>query len=418
MFYRVLTAIILSAMVGLGLSVAGAQTVEFNSDRLGKDFDRVTLHVHDYQLCQRICSDTEQCKAWTYTPAGFNQYETPQCWLKDGISRAFNRKDAISGTFPDRVVSGDDVEDQPPSDAAVAAWKECKDADLNGLNVSHICMSSKVVEEFDASICDAPQVRNRSHCLELASIGMQDKCAELQDADKRDICRRAALVEFPSPYTCYDENLADMQLECHLTYVEVTGDRSDFMAQIRDMESDERDVWVAALATMELDYDLLELIEDNRTHDQLLTMISASRIGAGRHVEPGACAAVVGGYTDADGGLKASSWADLCVQTVAMARVMADWAGGRSVQEILELQEQMEDYFESADPAGDFSDFPMGLGQAMRDEIEVARSNLRVAAVTQSGSATTDTGPAAPLDLDYGNVDDITGNCVYGVCPE
>ncbi|MEM5515470.1 PAN domain-containing protein [Henriciella sp. AS95] len=401
------------------LASANAQTVEFNSDRLGKDFDRVTLHVDDYKLCQRICSDTEQCKAWTYTPAGFNQYETPQCWLKDGISRGFERESAVSGTFPDRVAPDEEVGERPPSDAAAAAWEACKDEKFGKHDYSDLCLVNKAVEEFDASFCDAHQGPLRDSCKDSVAWSVKNKCNELQDADKKDLCLRAVFVEFPSNTVCMDEeNLGGLELECHLSLAHETGDRSAFLSKIRNMETEDRDVWIAALAAMELDYDLLELIEDNRTHDQLLTMISANRIGAGRHVEPGVCAAVVGGYTDADGGLNASSWADLCVQTVAMARVVADWADGRSIQEVLELQEQMEDYFESGDPAGDFSDFPMGLGQAMRDEIAIARSDLRVAAVTQSGSTNAEAPLGPVLDLDFDNVEDIpsTSNCVFGTC--
>ena len=78
-----LVGFLLLPMVG-----ANAQSVEFNTDRLGSDFDRVTLGAENYKLCQVICQDTDICVAWTYTPSGFGDYQSPQCWLKDQVPRA------------------------------------------------------------------------------------------------------------------------------------------------------------------------------------------------------------------------------------------------------------------------------------------------------------------------------------------
>lgn len=63
----------------LSLDAAQAQTVEIDSDRLGSDYDRVTLGAENYRLCQAICEGDNMCVAWTYTPSGFGEYETPQC---------------------------------------------------------------------------------------------------------------------------------------------------------------------------------------------------------------------------------------------------------------------------------------------------------------------------------------------------
>lgn len=398
-----------------------AQTVEINTDRQGNDFDRVTLHLDDHNLCQKICSDTDQCQAWTYTPPGFNLYETPQCWLKDGVSRGFARTGAVSGTFPERARPDDKDEELLSSQAAEAAFNECRDMHDDSTSQS-LCVSFEATAERDITLCDALQEQDRNLCRDSSSRSIQHECGTLADPEDEFVCRRVALLAFPDNSVCRDPTLVDFKMECYLTIAHHTGDHEAIMGQIRNLDTDERDLWVASLAALELDYGLLELIEDNRTYDQTLTAISINRIGAGRYVEPGVCAAAVGGYSDTDGGLSAADLSELCIETIAKARVLDEWAEYKTIEEILELQAQMEEYvmLEEID-AGTF-EFPMGLESKFRAAIAEARAELQAARVTQSGyqdpspspEPSQPVEPSAPVILqpagDYG------ADCPFGLC--
>ncbi|WP_209347464.1 PAN domain-containing protein [Pontixanthobacter sp. CEM42] len=402
----------------LTFSLVHAQTFEVDSDRLDQDIDRVTLHVDDPKLCQKICSETDECKAWTYTPAGYNLYETPQCWLKGGVPRAFDRKGAVSGTFPDRIQPDDDVEEQPSNQAASDTLAMCNSKHNSGPQVAQ-CIQKEAAEQLNIDVCDAIRGTPRNDCRVIAAYRAQSLCENLGSSQDRYFCRVAAMTEFPAPGACDSDLMTSSQMECYITTTHISGDRARFMAKIRDMHPTERDMWVAGLATIDLDYDLLELIEGNRTHDQALTLISTNRIGAGKYVEPGVCSALVGGYPDADDGLSSTDVIGLCLQSIAIARVFDDWADGKSIEEILELQEQMEQYLEAG--IEDLAYFPMGLGAQVRTEMEKARVPLQAASITQSGSTAPAITPTQPVEPSGPVVLQPTtdgDDCPFGLCPD
>lgn len=63
---------------------AAAQIVEYNTNRLGGDFDRVDMGNGigaNPRACANICEGHDGCESWTYVHPGV-QGPTAQCWLK------------------------------------------------------------------------------------------------------------------------------------------------------------------------------------------------------------------------------------------------------------------------------------------------------------------------------------------------
>jgi len=413
----------LTMLVALG---ASAQGMEYDTDRLGGDFDRVTLQISDPKACLAICQSTDVCVAWTYTPVGFDDYETPQCWLKDKQSRPFERLGVTSGTLPSRFSAAELSTDLPErSEMAAAALAECNNPDnwfQPGLDLSELCMQQKAKENMDSTICAAlADEPRRQACYASAGIQTMLACDEILDGGKKELCQMAVAVEFPHPKSCMAAP-EHMKLQCHVTVASETGDFSAFLQELNYVSDEDRDVWIGSLAVTAQTYDLLELIEDNATYDKILIAVAQARIASGKYVETGTCSMLVGGYDDPYGDdLSAAEYRSLCIEGVALARVLNDWAEDKSPEEILEMQNQMETYAEQRAEMDSEPEFPMGLGPAIRREMEKEQNRMRSATATQSGqiaddsqsgSTATNSGSEIEYETPY------TDNCIFGVCPE
>jgi hypothetical protein len=426
------------ALVGflfLPMAGANAQSVEFNSDRLGNDFDRVTLGAENYKLCQAICQGTDQCVAWTYTPSGFGDFESPQCWLKDRVPRAFERKESVSGSFPARMVElGIEEGQQPDSDAAREAAQSCEEAVAIGVPLS-MCMSQAATEQYDASICDALQGQDRENCHNSTGHAAMQECLNIE-GENRQLCQTIVAVEFESKLAC-DVADPDYKMECFVTMAAESGNPDLMLDEVRFLPSEERDDAISLYASLTQDYDYLELIEDNRIRDLALLYISSVRIGAGKYVAPGICSQLVGGYSDLEGGQSAASVQELCHPGVAAARVVSEYAENHSIEEALELQNGLMEYWDylgrdeeiangfDPDPLPEGFDpdtlLPPGVREAMDRELANARGEFAAPSVTQSGYSEPDanTSPASEpsgiptIDTDDYNIGD---SCLFGLC--
>ncbi len=80
---------------------------EANIDRLGSDythFDNVMGLDVTPQLCQTICQNEAQCKAWTFVKPNTIQGPKGVCWLKDSIPPAVENDCCISGYFDIQII--------------------------------------------------------------------------------------------------------------------------------------------------------------------------------------------------------------------------------------------------------------------------------------------------------------------------
>lgn len=412
--------------------------MEFNSDRLGSDFDRVTLGAENYKFCQAICQDTDICVAWTYTPSGFGDYESPQCWLKDRVPRAFERKESGSGTFPARMIElGVEEGQQPDPDAVVEAEQSCQEAVEFGVPLS-MCMSQVATEQYDASICDALQGTDRENCHYSTGHAAMQECLALE-GENRQLCQTIVAVEFESKLAC-DIADPDYKMECFMTMAAESGNPDLLLDEVRFMPSEERDPWIGMYASLTQDYDYLELtevelIEDNRMRDLVLTMISSARIGARKYVAPGVCSQLVGGYSDLEGDQSAASVQEVCQATVAAARVVSEYAENHSMDELLELQHGLVEYWDylrrdeeddEYDPLLEGFDpdtlLPPGVREATDRRLANARGESAAPSVTQSGYTEPDAStppasePSGVSTIDAGGDYNIGDTCLFGLC--
>jgi hypothetical protein len=68
-----------------------------NTNRPGHDYAFHTLPIDSYPLCGDLCAHDENCRAWTYTPPGWNDPTHAGCWLKSSSPATSYLSGAISG---------------------------------------------------------------------------------------------------------------------------------------------------------------------------------------------------------------------------------------------------------------------------------------------------------------------------------
>lgn len=71
--------------------------MEYNTDRPGGDYRKVSKKKIDAKYCQTICMSDSRCKAWTYVKPNKLQGEEAQCWLKDSVPRKIQNSRCVSG---------------------------------------------------------------------------------------------------------------------------------------------------------------------------------------------------------------------------------------------------------------------------------------------------------------------------------
>ena len=72
--------------------------MEWNTDRLGLDYQGFDLTNDDPKLCQAACENDPQCKAWSYVRPNTLQGPKPRCWLKHAIPPPERNPCCVSGT--------------------------------------------------------------------------------------------------------------------------------------------------------------------------------------------------------------------------------------------------------------------------------------------------------------------------------
>ncbi|XQQ07526.1 MAG: PAN domain-containing protein [Leptolyngbya sp. IPPAS B-1204] len=71
-------------------------TVEFNTDRPGRDYRDFDLSQPCATRCQAACADDSDCVAYTYVKPGV-QGSKARCWLKDRVASPTRNSCCISG---------------------------------------------------------------------------------------------------------------------------------------------------------------------------------------------------------------------------------------------------------------------------------------------------------------------------------
>lgn len=102
-------AICLNIIIPL-VVIADSMTYEDNTDRMGTDIQGMPIALNEKDecfVCAQKCSDTEECKAYTYVKANTktNSKDKPLCYLKYGVPDASKNNDCISGIKMGKIVS-------------------------------------------------------------------------------------------------------------------------------------------------------------------------------------------------------------------------------------------------------------------------------------------------------------------------
>jgi hypothetical protein len=413
--------------------LATAQTFEYDTDRVGGDFDRVQLAFDKPSLCAALCRQNNQCVAFTYTPTGFNGYGQAECWLKDRAPRGWSRDGVVSGLMPERMAARgvpDGASAEGPS--LFQAMGRC--GQPYDPAVSAECYAQLSIDETDPDVCEALPDEAARRCRGIAGAAIMEKCSTLAELE-RGVCQRAVAVGYKAPNAC---DLADPDyiFECKLTVAAELRDPNIILAGSENMDPDDRDRLIAIYATMTKSYDVLEFIRDNRTYDLALTLVSALRVASGEYVEPGICQRLAGGYQSDDGGLGAEAQYRQCQGGLRLAAALSKYADSLSYDELVALNDRLGALF--SDPYADDSFLPPEL----REEIRNARAGAMGQAQSSSpyggesdpyggtGGAYTgygaetaaspppDTGGYIILEGDSPAPDGLPDNCILGMCSE
>ena len=67
------------------------KSVEYDADRVGGDLYSLNLANNSPALCERICMNNPQCRAWSYSAS------RSFCWIKNSVPRAQAKRGSYSG---------------------------------------------------------------------------------------------------------------------------------------------------------------------------------------------------------------------------------------------------------------------------------------------------------------------------------
>lgn len=70
---------------------------EWDTDRMGSDYNNFDLSAADPQLCKDACENDQACKAWTYVKPNTIQGPNPRCWLKYAVPSPTKSSCCVSG---------------------------------------------------------------------------------------------------------------------------------------------------------------------------------------------------------------------------------------------------------------------------------------------------------------------------------
>ena len=77
--------------------VKARRGMEWDTDRMGQDYDSLELPSADPALCRQACDDDARCRSWTYVHPNSIQGPAPLCWLKGGVPAPVSRNCCVSG---------------------------------------------------------------------------------------------------------------------------------------------------------------------------------------------------------------------------------------------------------------------------------------------------------------------------------
>ena len=94
-----LVPVLMAGFPLLSSAALAAGEPEYNTNRLGGDFDHVVMDIDAPLECRRICEGNPACEAWTYVQPGV-QGPMPMCWLKNVVPPPSYDTCCISGVRP------------------------------------------------------------------------------------------------------------------------------------------------------------------------------------------------------------------------------------------------------------------------------------------------------------------------------
>ena len=98
-FLRVFIPAFLAGLTLSCAAVLAAGEPEYDTNRMGGDFDHVVMDIDAPLECRRICEGNPACEAWTYVKPGI-QGPMAMCWLKNSVPPPTADSCCISGVRP------------------------------------------------------------------------------------------------------------------------------------------------------------------------------------------------------------------------------------------------------------------------------------------------------------------------------
>jgi len=395
-----------SIMIATG---AIAQTMEYDTDRVGGDYAREALSADDPNLCAALCKEDARCVAFTFTPTGFNEWEKPLCWMKDSQPAKFPRTSAVSGYFSSRLAGAPDIDEvRQQSLEDSIAW--CEDSPVTQTDQDLLdCYTADADMTDNSLLCDIQGGVLSVECHELLGSAQAAECWAMDDPQESAECYLKTAVEHPSVLGCQGAP-EYIRGEC-LMIVAVERKDPDIVLSNPDMPDEERDTIAATYAIMAQDYGALDLIYDDGLYNKALMQVTVNRIGAGKPVDPQACNKMAGGAFGQvePGTLGTNPDSALCRTAVAFAHAVSDYAETATLEQMAQIEHVIDAYSQWGDER-ELLQLPPSL-YARFKEYETA-TGAGAVSTTSSASPT----PYYPdtEDMDLSTPD--SGGCLLGQC--
>jgi hypothetical protein len=97
MLFLLVFAIAFDADQAYAQAVYPMSALEWNTDRLGLDYNVFELQTPDPALCQDACATDRRCMAWTYVQPNTFQGPQARCWLKQALPPPSYNPSCVSG---------------------------------------------------------------------------------------------------------------------------------------------------------------------------------------------------------------------------------------------------------------------------------------------------------------------------------
>lgn len=83
----------------VGTAAVAGEGMEWNTDRMGADYDNFDMRAADPAQCQQACASDTRCQAWTYVRPNTIQGPRPRCWRKSAVPSPRGSDCCVSGVI-------------------------------------------------------------------------------------------------------------------------------------------------------------------------------------------------------------------------------------------------------------------------------------------------------------------------------